>query len=125
MARSRDAVMPEPVATPAAVPSPDGNPAVLARLPMITQPPILPVVEAWCSMVTEYQREMADFVTTRLEKDKECLREVQAAKDLAETLAIQARWLQQTMHDYAAEMSRMVTIPSKHGGIRVTTAMLQ
>jgi hypothetical protein len=124
MARSRGAAMPETLAMPGATTAPDGDLAAPANLPMVTQSPALPVVEAWCSIIVECQREAAAFVTERLEKDKEAIREALAAKDLVDAATIQARWVQQTMQDYAAEMSKMLSIYTRHDTIRSATAVL-
>ncbi|PVE26309.1 hypothetical protein DC522_00670 [Microvirga sp. KLBC 81] len=89
-----------------------------AKLPVPTDGPSLPGFEAWCSIVTECQHEMASFVAERLEKDREAVRDALTAKDPTEAFTVQARWLQQTMQDYTVEMSKILGICTKHRAVR-------
>jgi hypothetical protein len=81
---------------------PSGNNQVLAK-----------ATEAWFAATTECQREMIGFVSMRLEKDAETTREMMACKNLADVVAIQSRWIEDTLRDYNAEMSKLMTICTK------------
>ena len=115
MARSRDAVMPETVALPTATTALAWDIAQPANLPVVTERLALRGLEVWWAVASGCQREMADFVTKRLEKDSEAIREALAVKDLTDAATIQACWVQQMMDDYAAETSKLLSIYTKHG----------
>jgi len=66
--------------------------------------------EAWFAASTQCQREMMSFVSMRLEKDAEATREIMTCKNLADVAAIQSRWMEETLRDYNAEVSKMMTI---------------
>jgi len=114
--------MPETVALPTATTALARDIAQPANLPVVTERLALRGLEVWCAVASECQREMADFVTKRLEKDNEAFREALAVKDLTDAATIQARWLQQMMDDYAAGMSKMLSIYSKHGASQSAAA---
>jgi hypothetical protein len=90
-------------------------PVVTTTLPVVIQGAMLPGLETWCAAVVECQREMANFVAQRLAKDQETIREAMGSKDWAAITTIQARWLQQTMQDYTAEVSKILSIYTKQG----------
>jgi hypothetical protein len=69
--------------------------------------------EAWLSVTTECNRELVGFVSRRIEKDGETVREMMGSGNLAEATAIQARWLQDTLQDYNAEMTKLMAICRK------------
>jgi len=69
--------------------------------------------ESWFAATTESQREMLGFVSMRLEKDGEALREMMTCRNLADMTAIQSRWIEETLRDYNAEMTKMMTIYTK------------
>ncbi|MCG7394281.1 phasin family protein [Microvirga sp. ACRRW] len=76
--------------------------------------------ETWFSAAAECQREMMGFVSMRLEKDGETTREIMACKTPTDAAAIQTRWLEETLRDYNAEMTKLMTICTKYanGGAR-------
>ncbi len=82
--------------------SPDGSGRALAT-----------AAQAWFSATTECQREMIGFVSMRLEKDGEAIREMAACKNAADVAAIQSRWLTETLRDYNAEMGKLMAICTK------------
>lgn len=55
----------------------------------------------------------------RLEKDGEAIRRMLTCGNPAEITAIQSRWVEETLRDYAAEMTRMMEIfaRSARGGV--------
>jgi hypothetical protein len=76
--------------------------------------------ESWFAAATESQREMMGFVSKRLEKDSEAIREMMACRNPADVMAIQSRWIEETLRDYNAEMIKVTTIYTKslNGGGR-------
>ena len=69
--------------------------------------------ETWFAAAAECQREMISFVSMRLEKDADTTREMMGCKNLADATAIQSRWVEDTLRDYNAEMSKLMTILTK------------
>jgi hypothetical protein len=69
--------------------------------------------EAWLAAATECQREMMSFVSMRLQKDAEAAREMTACKNPADVVAIQSRWVEETLRDYNSEMGKLMTICTK------------
>ncbi len=69
--------------------------------------------ETWFAAATECQREMMSFVAMRLEKDGETTREMMGCRNLADVTAIQTRWIEETLRDYNAEMTKLMTICTK------------
>ncbi|WP_262300276.1 phasin family protein [Microvirga sesbaniae] len=76
--------------------------------------------ETWFAAATECQREMMSFVSMRLEKDAETTREMMGCRNLGDTTAIQSRWIEETLRDYNAEITKLMTIftRSVNGGGR-------
>jgi hypothetical protein len=75
----------------------------------------------WFAAAAECQREMMGFVSMRLEKDAETAREMTGCRNPADVSAIQSRWMEETLRDYNAEMSKLMTIFAKsvNGGVRI------
>jgi len=69
--------------------------------------------ERWIATSTECHREMIGFVSMRLEKDNETFREIIGCKNLADVTAVQSRWMEETLSDYSAEMSKLMAIYSR------------
>ncbi|MFL5203368.1 MAG: phasin family protein [Microvirga sp.] len=69
--------------------------------------------ESWFAATTESQREMMGFMSERLEKDSEAIREMMACRNPADVMAIQSRWIEETLRDYNAEMTKLMTIYTK------------
>jgi len=68
---------------------------------------------AWLSTMTECQQEMMAFVSMRLSKDGQTMRDIFTCKSPAEVVEIQSRWVQDTLKDYSEETSKMLAIYSK------------
>jgi len=66
--------------------------------------------ETWFAAATECQREMMGFVSMRLGKDGEVAREMLACRNPADATAIQARWIEETLRDYASEMTKLMAL---------------
>ncbi|WP_262266428.1 phasin family protein [Microvirga yunnanensis] len=69
--------------------------------------------ETWFTAATECQREMFGFVSMRLGKDGETAREMMVCKNPTDVAAIQSRWVEETLRDYNAEMTKLMTICAK------------
>ena len=66
----------------------------------------------WSTM-TECQQEVGRFLTGRLEKDAEAIRQTLSCRDWTEALGIQARWMEEILRDYNAEMSKLTGLYAK------------
>ena len=75
--------------------------------------------EAWFAATNECQREMTGFVSMRLEKDGEAAREMMGCKNLADTASIQSRWIEESLRDYSAEITKLMTICTKSANVGV------
>jgi hypothetical protein len=71
-------------------------------------------METWWSAAGDWQREMANFMALRLGKDGETVREALTLKNLNDMLAVQSHWMDETMRDYSAEMTKILTIYTKY-----------
>ena len=71
--------------------------------------------EAWIATTVECQRNVMDFISMRLDKDGETFRAMMACKNPADVSAIQSRWMEETLRDYASEMSKLTTIYTRLG----------
>ena len=69
--------------------------------------------ETWFTAAAECQRELTDFVSTRLAKDGDTAREMLGCKNIADATAIQSRWIEETLRDYNSEMTKLMTICTK------------
>jgi hypothetical protein len=68
--------------------------------------------QSWFAASTECQREMLSFVSMRLAKDGDTLREVLGCKNLADMTTLQSRWMEDALRDYNSEMSKLMSIYS-------------
>jgi hypothetical protein len=64
-------------------------------------------VETWWSTMAQCQQELGGFVADRLAKDGEAMRQALSCRDWSVALDIQARWVEETLRDYNAEMSKL------------------
>jgi hypothetical protein len=71
--------------------------------------------EAMLSTIAESQREMFEFMRMRLEKDGDVARKVFGCRNWTDAFEAQSQWAQEMVQDYAAEMTRMVSIYAGHG----------
>jgi hypothetical protein len=74
--------------------------------------------EAWFAATTECQREMMGFISMRIEKDSKTAREMMGCKNLADVTGMQSRWIEESLRDYNAEITKLMTIctESVNGG---------
>ena len=69
--------------------------------------------EAWWSTITEYQHEVGQFISDRLAKDAEAIRQTLTCRDWAAALEIRGRWVDETLRDYSEEMKKLTGIHAK------------
>jgi len=69
---------------------------------------LVKVSETWLAATVDCQREMMAFVSMRLGKDGQSLRDMMACKNPAEMIGIQTRWVEETLRDYNAEMTKLI-----------------
>jgi hypothetical protein len=79
-------------------------------LPEGSGQPLAKTAEAWCAAVTECQREMADFISIRLERDSGVVRDMMSCKSPTDAAAVHSRWVEQTLRDYNSEIKRLMSI---------------
>jgi Phasin protein len=70
-------------------------------------------MQDWLLMTGKWQREMFDFAFKRLAKNGDTMRELQGVKTPADAWTIQARWMQETLQDYAAESMKLYSVAAK------------
>jgi hypothetical protein len=73
-------------------------------------------MQVWFSTASECQREMAHFISNRLEKDSDTMREMIGCRNPADAMEIHMRWIQEWVQDYGAEMTRILAITTRHAG---------
>ncbi len=61
----------------------------------------------------EYQQEVAHFVSDRLAKDGEAIKETLTSRNWPDALAVQARWVDETIRDYNAEITKLAKLYTK------------
>jgi hypothetical protein len=71
---------------------------------------MIPGAETLFATLAASQREMLDFVSRRLEKNGEVMREVTACRNWADALTVQSRWVQEMMRDYSAEATKLLAL---------------
>ena len=69
--------------------------------------------KTWWSTMTEYHQEVGRFVSDRLVKDAEVMRQTLSCRDWTQALDIQARWVDETLRDYNAEMRKLTGLSVK------------
>jgi hypothetical protein len=75
--------------------------------------------ETWWSTVTEYQQEVGRFISDRLNKDGEAVRRTLACGNWTDAVGIQARWVEEALRDYNAEISRLTGVYAKRAALAV------
>jgi hypothetical protein len=77
--------------------------------------------EQWFAATAECQREMMQFVSMRLQKDRSAAGRILDCKNMGDVTAVQSRWIEETVQDYNSEMLKMMEIcsTSMKSGTRV------
>ena len=76
-------------------------------------------VETWWSTMAECQHEIGRFVSDRLVKDAEVMRQTLSCRDWTQALDMQAKWVDETLRDYNAEMSKLAGLYAKNAASAV------
>ncbi|MET0430339.1 MAG: phasin family protein [Microvirga sp.] len=76
-------------------------------------PAMLTTMETMWSAMSEYQRELAGLMASRVEKDTEAFREALACRTMSDALSLQTRWVEGAMKDYGAGTGKMMSLYSK------------
>jgi hypothetical protein len=66
--------------------------------------------ESWLAATAEWQRELMGFVSMRLEKDSDAVREIMACKNPADVTGVQVRWMEETLRDYNSRTTKLMAI---------------
>jgi hypothetical protein len=78
---------------------------------------LLDRAQTWWSTVAEYQQEyqqeVGHFVSDRLAKDGEAIKETFTSRNWPDALAVQARWMDETIRDYNAELTKLTKLYTK------------
>jgi hypothetical protein len=61
----------------------------------------------------EYQQEVAHFVSDRLAKDGEAIKDTLSSRNWPDALAVQVRWVDETIRDYNAEITKLTKLYAK------------
>src|SRR5918993_987709 len=67
------------------------------------------LIDSVLAPIVHQQQEMMSFATMRLEKDREALKQMVAAKNFADAFNVQARWMRDCLSDYTAEIQKLPT----------------
>jgi hypothetical protein len=71
--------------------------------------------EAWWARGSEQQSEMLDFMSHRLSKASEALRELGQCRSWEEASGVQSKWMEDTLRDYSAQSTKVAAINLKQG----------
>ena len=74
---------------------------------------LLDGAQTWWSTVAECQQEVAHFVSDRLAKDGEAIKDTLSSGNWSDALAVQARWVDETIRDYNAEITKLTKLYTK------------
>ena len=69
--------------------------------------------ETWMSTMAECQHEVGRFITDRLGKDAEAMRQTLTCRDWTAALELQGRWMDETLRDYSEEMKKLTGLYAK------------
>jgi hypothetical protein len=69
--------------------------------------------ETWWSTVVECQQELGRFVSDRWAKDGEATRQTLSCRKWTEALDVQAKWADETLRDYNAQMRKLSGLYAK------------
>ena len=69
--------------------------------------------EAMWSVMTDFQREVLGFMSMRLTKDADLLRQLQECRSWEEASLLHSKWMQTTLSDYSREAAKVMKIGTK------------
>ncbi|MBX9760856.1 MAG: phasin family protein [Beijerinckiaceae bacterium] len=68
--------------------------------------------ESFVATASQCQKQTSDFVSSRLEKDRQAIASIMSCRSPAEAIQIQSAWLQETANDYTTAAKRMFDLYS-------------
>ena len=71
--------------------------------------------EAWWARSSEHQSEMLDFMSHRLSKASEAVRELGHCRNWEDASGVHSKWLEDTLTDYSAQSTKVAAINVKQG----------
>ncbi len=72
--------------------------------------------EAWWARSSEHQSEMLDFMSHRLSKASEAVRELGQCRSWEDDASsVQSKWIEDTLTDYSAQATKVAAINVKQG----------
>ena len=69
--------------------------------------------EAWWARGSEHQSEMLDFVSHRLSKASEAVRELSQCRSWEEASGVHSKWIEGTLTDCSAQSTKVAAINVK------------
>jgi len=75
--------------------------------------------ETWWSTVADCQQEAGRFISERLNKDGEALRQTLACSNWIDAVGVQARWVEEAVRDYTGEMRELTGLYAKRTALAV------
>jgi hypothetical protein len=70
---------------------------------------------AWWAKGSEHQSEMLDFMSHRLSKASEAVRELGKCRNWENASDVHSRWIEDTLTDYSAQSTKVAAINVKQG----------
>jgi hypothetical protein len=89
--------------------APGRIPSVGIATPEVPLPMSAPFGD-WFTVAGEFQRELLDFVSRRLERDGRTMREAVSKRDWAEAWTVQTQWVEDMWRDYLDEAATIFDI---------------
>ena len=72
--------------------------------------------EAWWATASQRQSERLDFMSHRLSKDSDAVRQLGQCRSWEDASGVHSKWLHETVNDYAAEATKVMAINVKQVG---------
>jgi hypothetical protein len=70
---------------------------------------------AWWARGSEHQSEMLDFMSHRLSKASETMRELGQCRSWEDASGVHSKWIEGTLTDYSAQFTKVAAINVKQG----------
>ena len=71
--------------------------------------------EAWWARGSEHQSEMLDFMSHRLSKASEAVREFGRCRSWEDASSVHSKWIEGALTDYSAQSTKLAAINVKQG----------
>ncbi|WP_112662289.1 phasin family protein [Microvirga flavescens] len=70
-------------------------------------------LQEWWIMAAAWQQEAMNFASKRLLKDSKTMRDMMDCKNTADAMEVHSQWMQETLHDYATESTKLLGLAIK------------